>query len=137
MSHSTLKEDCMQAGCVQFFSLKRSGYAATMATAGPERRSRLFPPPSCHFSFSCLRRQLQLGLGFNFCWERKRKKGKRSVGHAAIIDRSLRRGRVTFSLPLVCIPSLKEVGCFGVDLNLFFLPLLVIPRPVFPFLLTP
>jgi hypothetical protein len=91
----------------------------------------------CYFSFSCLRRQLQLGLGFNFCWERKRKKGKRSVGHAAIIDRSLRRGRVTFSLPLVCIPSLKEVGCFGVDLNLFFLPLLVIPRPVFPFLLTP
>jgi len=67
MSHSTLKEDCMQAGCVQFFSLKRSGYAATMATAGPERRSRLFPPPSCHFSFSCLRRQLQLELRFNFC----------------------------------------------------------------------
>jgi hypothetical protein len=67
----------------------------------------------------------------------KRKKGKRAVGHAAIIDRSLGKGRVTFSLPLVYIAPLKKVGCFGADLNLFFLPFLVIPRPVFPFLLTP
>jgi hypothetical protein len=67
----------------------------------------------------------------------KRKKGKRAVGHAAIIDISLGRGRVTFSLLLVCIPPLKEVRCFSADLNLFFLPILVIPRPVFPFLLTP
>jgi hypothetical protein len=66
-----------------------------------------------------------------------RKKGKHAVGHAAIIDRYLGRGRVIFSLPLVYIPPLKEVGCLGAGLNLFFLPFLVIPRPVFPLLLTP
>jgi hypothetical protein len=67
----------------------------------------------------------------------KRKKGKHTTRHAVTADRSLGRGRVTFSLPLVFIPPLKEVGCLGVGLNLFFLPLLVIPRLIFPFLLTP
>jgi len=41
----------MQAGCVQFFSLRRSD-AATMAAVDPEMRSGLFPPPSCVTSLS-------------------------------------------------------------------------------------
>jgi len=52
MSDSTLKKDCMQGGRVQFFSSRRSGYAATMAAAGPERRSRHFPLPSFVTSLS-------------------------------------------------------------------------------------